>query len=263
MFTNSSPTSLKKSHARRIRNLARNRTRKNLLRRLAVESLEDRVLLAVYNFTAASFSALEGSAANTTNVVMLTRSDSSAAESVDVLLAAGATNPATAASDFTAGPITVNFGVGATTVAVPIQLLGDSTVELDEKIGLAMTNFSNGGVVGTANPTSQLTINNDDVATVSISNATAVLETNTGTPQLVFNVMLNNAVDVPVNVNFFTQNDTAKASDNDYVGQAGTLNFSGAAGQTLQVTVNVTGDLKVELNEQLFVAINNVQAQGR
>ena len=194
---------------------------------------------------------------------MLTRDDSSAAEVVDVVLAAGATSPATVGSDFTAGPITISFGIGESTKPVPIELLGETTVELDETIGLSLTNFTGSGLAGTTNPTSTLTINNDDVATLSISDATPAFESDTGTPQLVFRVTLDSDVDVPVDVDYATQDGTAKTGDSDYVGQTGTLNFLGNAGEFHDIAIDVTGDFKVELDEQLFVSISNIQASGR
>jgi sugar lactone lactonase YvrE len=116
-----------------------------------------------YNFSAATFNVPEGNAANTTNVVTVTRSgDTSAASSVNVVLAAGAANPATIGSDLQSVPITVNFAAGETSKTVPIQVLGDITYEPDETVALSFANFTNGGVAGTVNPTAVLTIQNDD-----------------------------------------------------------------------------------------------------
>ncbi len=132
------------------------------------------VVLAVgpasYDFTAATYSAAEGDATNTTAVVTVTRSGTLAvASSVQVNLAAGTLAGATAGSDFTAGPVTVNFGNGQTTQTVAIELLGDKVVERDETIALTLINPSGIGSVGTTQPTATLTITEDDAAEINVS----------------------------------------------------------------------------------------------
>ena len=109
-----------------------------------------------YNFSAATFNVPEGNAANTANVLTVTRSgDTSTDSSVDVVLAAGAVNPAAIGSNVQAGPITVNFAAGETSKTVPIQVLGDVNYEPDETVALSFANFTNEGVAGTANPTAE------------------------------------------------------------------------------------------------------------
>ncbi len=130
----------------------------------------------VYNFSAATFSTLEGNSPNTTNVVEVLRSgETSNPSSVDVVLTQGTAAPG---SDYTDGPITIDFASGETSQTVPIQILGDDRVENDETLGLSFTNFlvvgNNGqevaaGRAGTLQPESVLTIENDDTATVSIT----------------------------------------------------------------------------------------------
>ena len=122
-----------------------------------------------YDFTGTTFSEVEGNATNSTNVVMLTRSDTSLSETVDVVLS-GAT--AVAGSDFTAGPVQVSYGVGEATKPVPIEILGDRTVEPAETLNLSLTNFSGVGQVGTTIPMATYTINNDDILLVAFNQAT-------------------------------------------------------------------------------------------
>ncbi len=211
-----------------------------------------------YDFTAATFTAPEGNSTNTTNVVTVTRSNqTSIATSVDVVLT-GTT--ATAGSDFTAGPITINFGIGQNTQTVPIQILGDVTVELNEDIGLSFANFSNSGQAGTTNPTSTLTITNDDSAVVSI-NAPSAGE---GSP-LGFVITINNPVDVAVTANRATQDGTATTADNDYTPLAlGNVTLF-AAGSTapFSITVNTIQDNRLELDETLYLVMSNLSAGGR
>lgn len=115
-----------------------------------------------YEFTLPTFSVIEGDSSNTTNVIQVTRSgEPDVASSVDVFLFDGT---ATAGSDFTTGPITVNFSVGESTKSVPIEVLGDTLVEYHETINLSLANPSNDTAIGVTQPTAVLIILNDDPA---------------------------------------------------------------------------------------------------
>src|SRR5439155_20052605 len=48
-----------------------------------------------------------------------------------------------------------------------------------------------------------------------------------------------------------------------YQPTTGTLQFAGTAGETHQISVPVTGDTLVELNENFLVNLSNIQAGGR
>ena len=116
-----------------------------------------------YDFTNASFAVIEGDTTSITNVTNVVRSgDTSVASDVDVVLSAGALNPATPGLDFTAGPITISFSIGDTLMPVPIEVLGDLMFEADETIDLSFTNFTAGGAAGTTQPTATLTLQDDD-----------------------------------------------------------------------------------------------------
>jgi type VI secretion system secreted protein VgrG len=122
-----------------------------------------------YNFSAATFSANEGSANNTTTVVTVNRTgNTTSAEDVTVSLAAGT---ATAGTDFTAAPFTVSFAAGETSKAVPIVILGDNDIiEANETIALSFTDFSGRGVAGTTSMAT-FTITNDDGIVTSTADA--------------------------------------------------------------------------------------------
>ena len=126
-----------------------------------------------YDFSSGAFAVAEGNTTATTNVVTVTRSgDTSGASSVDVVLTAGATNPATPGTDFTAGPITVNFAAGETSQTVPIEILGETLIESNETIDLSFTNFSgNGQAAGVTQPTATLTLTDDDSPTANVPSA--------------------------------------------------------------------------------------------
>ncbi len=66
-----------------------------------------------------------------------------------------------------------------------------------------------------------------------------------------------------MSVDFSTANGTATVADNDYTAASGTLNFTGNAGETKTITVQVKADQKVEANETFVVNLANVAASGR
>ncbi len=106
-------------------------------------------------------------------------------------------------------------------------------------------------------------INNDnDAASLSISNVIKQ-EGNSGSTAFIFNVILNNAVQGAISVDYATADGSATLANNDYQAASGTLIFTGSAGETRQITVNVTGDSIFEPNEEFFVNLSNLQASGR
>ncbi|MCZ8049276.1 MAG: FG-GAP-like repeat-containing protein, partial [Microcystis sp. LE19-41.2A] len=199
----------------------------------------------------------------TTNAVF-TVSLSSAASTVVSVDYATANGTATAGTDYTAIPTTtLTFNPGETSKTITVPVNGDNQVELNETFFLNLSNLqTNGSNVTLADNQGQGTINNDDSASIAISDVT-ITEGNSGTTNAVFTVTLSNAVDTAVTVNYATANGTATTTDNDYIGIATTpLTFN--AGETSKtITVAVNGDNQVESNETFFVNLSNLQANGR
>lgn len=83
-----------------------------------------------------------------------------------------------------------------------------------------------------------------------------VVEGNSGEVSLVFDVEMTEATSGPFTVDVATIDGTANSDD--YVSFSGTLSFSGAAGETQQVTVQINGDERVEPNETLFLQFSNL-----
>jgi hypothetical protein len=87
-------------------------------------------------------------------------------------------------------------------------------------------------------------------------NDVSVVEGNTGTTNLQFNVSLAATSGLMVKVDYATADGTATTADNDYVASTGTLIFNpGELAKT--VTVVVKGDLKPELDETVLVNLSN------
>ena len=89
---------------------------------------------------------------------------------------------------------------------------------------------------------------------LSISDV-SLQEGDNGTTDFVFDVTLSETSTEAIAVDFTTVDGTAVA-ENDYTATSGTLNF--AAGETSkQVTVSVTGENRLEIDENFFVNLSN------
>ena len=94
-----------------------------------------------------------------------------------------------------------------------------------------------------------------DDATVSITDV-SLLEGNSGTTDFVFDVTLSKANDEVITVDYTTADGTAIAGK-DYTATNGTLTFN--AGEISKtVTVSVTGENRVEIDETFFINLSNV-----
>ncbi|MCP4711494.1 MAG: hypothetical protein GY869_22985, partial [Planctomycetes bacterium] len=176
---------------------------------------------------------------------------------------------AVASIDYTIGASTLNFaGNNGETQSITINLTTDSIVELDETFEVNLSNVQAGGRNVTIAINQGIgTIQNDDSATLSIDDVIAS-EADTGTnPIFTFTVTLDAEVNIAFTVDFATADGTAAIVDNDYTATSGSggtaLNFVGTAGETQTIEVTVIGDDTVELNENFFVDLNNIQASGR
>jgi hypothetical protein len=100
-----------------------------------------------------------------------------------------------------------------------------------------------------------VTINNDDMPSVSVQAAASVTEGNSGSQAVTLTVTLSNAWSSTVTVTYATSNGTATAGS-DYVAKSGTLTF--AAGVTAQtITLTVNGDTTKEANETFNVTLSS------
>ena len=169
-----------------------------------------------------------------------------AAEAVN-LSWTGAGGTATAGTDYMASG-TVTIDVGATTNTFTVATVDDALVEDDETfiVTLAGTNLPSGVFLGTAMATG--TITDSDMATISITNASATEGEN-----IAFTVSLTAAVDEAVNLNWSTADGTATTSD-DYTQTNGTVTIP-ANMATGTFTVATVDDAIVEGDEAFTVTL--------
>ena len=147
----------------------------------------------------------------------------------------------------------VVIAAGATSVNLPITIIGDLVNEPDETFTVTIASADGFNILGSP---ATVTITNDDSRTLSI-NDTTVTEGNIGTTTATLRISMSAVAGIPVTVAYLTQNGTATTADSDYVANTGTVTIP--AGQLYQdVTFSVNGDYKPEANEYFDVNITTI-----
>ena len=149
------------------------------------------------------------------------------------------------------------LGTG-TNFTVPV--IPDLQVEADETFGCVIHSLnSQGRSVDFSSMTAEMAVAglivNDDTAQISIADLSLV-ETDSGTTNFVFDVTLNAAVDQPFTMDYGVSHETTNGAD--LALETETLNFAGTANEVRQITVLVTGEEIVELDETFLVNLSNL-----
>lgn len=201
--------------------------------------------------------------AGTTNFDFTVTLDQTAA--TEVTIPWSFANVGTTDADFGAGltksgKVTIPTGQLSAKITPSFPVNGDNTVELDETFTVTLGTPETAGVVLSADKVGTGTITNDDSATIVITGPIAAAEGNAGNTAREFTVSLSNPVDVPVSINFQTQDGTATTAGNDYVPVNGQLTFNAGSTTAQKISVDVVGDTTVETDEQFGVLINGLNA---
>jgi len=163
---------------------------------------------------------------------------------------------AEAASDFTDTPGTVTFAAGSTagaTETFTVATSNDLVVEDNETFGVTV-NSAHGDFDGT-DATGTGTINNNDLATLSITDKT-ILETNSDQTLAFFvesDAAVQDGYDVALSVSPGSATDPA-----DYELVTTSVTFAGNPGEQQSVSVTIKGDTIVEDNETFTVTLGDV-----
>lgn len=205
-----------------------------------------------------TISQVEGNAGNT-NYDFTVTLDSVAA--TDVVIPWSFANVDSEDEDFSgltkAGKVTIP--AGQLTAKIPsIAVIGENVVELDETFTVTLETPETAGVVLSADKVGTGTIQNDDSATIIITGPAATLEGNAGNTPVEFTVTLSAPADVPVSVNFQTQDGTATVAGNDYSPTTGKITFEAGKSGTIKIPVNILGDTSVESNETFSVLLDTL-----
>jgi len=159
----------------------------------------------------------------------------------------------TADNDYVPTSGTITFAVGETSKLIQVFANGDTKNEADETFNVNLSSPTHATIAKT---TGVATILNDDAKpTLSIVSSSPKAEGNSGTTDFLFTVKLSSASSQVITVAYTTVDGTATTTNNDYVGQVGTLTF--AAGETSKIiTVAVNGDTLNEADETFSVTLS-------
>ena len=191
--------------------------------------------------------------------------DTTGETTVDYAVTGSGANPADA-NDFggTFPSGTVTFAAGATTATITVNVSGDNDVELDENFTVTLSNGSdsqtNHIVEIEPDASADGTIVNDDIDVTIAADAAVVDEGNNGdTTAYTFTVTRDGDTTGETTVDYAVTGSGANPADaNDFGGTfpSGTVTFAAGA-TTATITVNVSGDNDVELDENFTVTLSN------
>jgi hypothetical protein len=145
-----------------------------------------------------------------------------------------------------------------------VPVVADPVVELDETVGGVLSVLSaEGRDVIFQGKESTLSIDgtilNDDSAVLSVNDVT-LPEGDSDATNFVFEVTLDTPVDIGFNVTYATGTDTTDSGD--FTLNFGEITFAGTVSEMQTVTVAVTGDELVEVDETFFLNLIEVLGAG-
>ena len=170
---------------------------------------------------------------------------------------------ATSGTDYAfADPVRyVGFAPGQTSETVPVNVTGDTTMEADETVRVALGALvvpptPSGVVVSTAMSVGTGTIIDDDTPTLTIDSP-SVTEGDAGTRDLTFTVTLSPAATSRVDVNYIRNTGGTAEAGTDFT-EVPSASLEFAAGETSKtIAVPVRGDSAIEPDETVHMLIYN------
>lgn len=175
------------------------------------------------------------------------------AVSVDYATANGT---ATAGQDYTAASGTLSWADGDNAdKTFIINITNDADCTGNETVNIALSNPAGGAILGTPN-TAVLTITQKEVVgTLQFSAATYSGVENGA--DITVTVTRTGGTDCAVSVDYATSDGTATVAGLDYAAASATLNWAAGDGASKTFTVNPTGDLVIETDETVNLALSN------
>ncbi|MGA7615928.1 MAG: Calx-beta domain-containing protein, partial [Thermoanaerobaculia bacterium] len=205
-------------------------------------------------FSIGDVSQSEGDSGTTAFTFTVTKSGATAVNAtVDAASSDGTAT--TADADYVAlGTTTVTFAPTDLTKTVTVNVNGDTTYESDETFDVNLSNPTDATI---SDNLGVGTIVNDDTAPSFAIDDVSLSEGNSGTTAFTFTVTKSGTTALPATVDVASSDGTATVADNDYAALATTTLTFAPADTTKTVTVNVTGDQRVELDETFNVNLSN------
>jgi hypothetical protein len=161
---------------------------------------------------------------------------------------------ANAPSDYAEASGTLYFSPGTTSKTINVPVNGDATEETDEAFEVVLS------LVRNASPTDERgrvgVTDDDDAPAISIADAPAVLEGDSGSTDAAFAVTLSNPSSLPITVAFSDGAAGSATPGSDYGDASGTLSFDpGATSGTVEVPIE--GDTADEDAEDFLVLLSD------
>jgi hypothetical protein len=226
--------------------------------RLAVETLDDRIVPASPVLSVGSAAVAEGNVGSTTAAVVVTLSGRSHQTVTVNYDTAGGT--AVAGEDYLATSGKLTFAPGETSRAISVPVVGDRTPENDEQFFVRLSGARNATIA----PGYGVVTVVDDEPRIAVSSSGDGHNGASGTTPVTFTVSLwaaySRGYDQAVTVNYATADDTAVAGV-DYVAVSGTLTF--APGETTKtITVEVIGYPPTEAYKDFVMNLSGASANA-
>ncbi|SKB12493.1 conserved hypothetical protein [Planktothrix sp. PCC 11201] len=217
-------------------------------------TIVDNDIPLTYNFSAANYTIPEGNSSNSSQVITLNRTGNINLPETVTLSIIGGT--ATQGDDYLINSLTVNFAAGQTQAILPVEILGDTTLELDETIELQLSSFSAGGTAG--NPsTTTLTLQNDDNSPATVNFSQSQYQTNENGTIIGNQITLNRTGNLSQFSSVEVQLNTGTAiAGEDFIATPIVVNF--AANETSKtLTIPINDDNVAENPENLTLTLVN------
>jgi hypothetical protein len=162
---------------------------------------------------------------------------------------------ASAPDDYAAITTTeLSFPPGTTVQTITVQVNGDITLEQNETLFVDLSGAASATI---ADAQGQGTITNDDGSVLAIDDVSLV-EGNSGTSNLFFNVSISKLNAGWVTAEYLIVDQTASAASDYTAISTGTLSFAAATIAPLPVVVQVNSDTLFEADETLLVRLTGV-----
>lgn len=161
----------------------------------------------------------------------------------------------TADSDYITTSGSVTFHKGEREKMVYVTIIGDETIEHDENVRMRIS-----GSDYIIDHSSESEIINDDGDYPSVDFSTgdfSIEEGNSSTKQLIFNFTLDKPALADSSFDYYTADDDAKVSDNDYQAITTTTYTIPEGSKTISIPVTINGDTKIENDETFYLKFTN------
>jgi hypothetical protein len=157
---------------------------------------------------------------------------------------------ASSLTDYTAALSSfVTIEAGQNEVTLPIPIINDNVLEIQESLTLTITSIVNTHGITAVSNVSTITIDDDDTASVTLIAPTNRTEKDSDEETVTFLVRINQPIGLGVNIPFNTSNVSATAGE-DYIAVNSTLYFPiSPVAQELPIEVKIKGDKKIEKDE--------------